>query len=231
MDVRRLLAVFYDTFMPILQCMPQAEGSTYIYQLPDVGLFTQYLYGSIGWRTASERGSHWGSHGSIDTTTLTFAYVAAAAGVFLFARGEAVQMHEAVQEVDVMRGGPEDKAVPVMPQALQCRNNLILLRAQLRRYKKAHGHLPPTLDVIKERAKWMPPATFTVPGTEKKYVYLGPQDDSVLLLYGYPNGQDGQISVLMKDLQYRRVSADLLEKLKKKKRKSPPRREKPDKRR
>ena len=106
-----------------------------------------------------------------------------------------------------------------------------MLRAQLRRYKKAHGHLPPTLDVIKERAKWMPPATFTVPGTEKEYVYLGPppQDDSVLLLYGYPNGQDGQISVLMKDLQYRRVSAEALEKLKKKKLRR--RRENPDKRR
>ncbi len=228
MDVKRLLAIVYDTFMPIVQCLPQAEGSTHIYQLPDVGLFTQYLYGSIGWRTADERGSHWGSHGAVDTTTITFAYMAAAAGVLLSVRGEAARMHETVREVQTIQA--VDRAIP-LTQALQCRNNLYLLRGEIRRYLRAHGHLPFALDVIKERAKWIPPATFTVPGTDKEYVYLGPRDDSVVLLYGHPNGQDVQISVLMKDLKYRRVSAEALENLKKRKRprKPLPPRENPDK--
>ena len=203
LDLPRLTELLYDTLIPILQGFPQPEASTGIYELPDSSAFTRHLYGRIAWTTTDKRGLHWVSHSPVDGNGamiggVAFGSVAAA----LLAAGEPAQ---SVAVGHPVRGRSRDQ------EAMNCEANVQVLKHRLRYYRREHKRLPKTLDLL--RARFVPAGTFIVPGTDKPYVYLGPNGVGMVLLHGLPNGEDRKICVLTRRMKVVRVSEQRLKKM------------------
>ena len=205
LDLRRLYSLCYQTLMPVLQSMPHPSGISPLATLPPAAPILDQLYGRIAWRTADDKGIHWHSHGSADTSGV-FVMMAAGAGAaafLLYETAEAPPTQIAVAPpVHEHDGRPRDVRI--------CRANCRVLKARILLYQQEHGRLPGSLDDLK--AKHLDPDTFFVPGTDKvPYTYLGPDAPGDILLYGAPNGLDGRITVLAKDLGFKRLTAEELE--------------------
>jgi hypothetical protein len=199
MDLPRVVALFYDTVIPLLQAMPETMPGQRapLYELPDISVIEPHLYGRVGWTVADERGRHWYSHGALDMTGLVAGGVGVAAGLATVLMGA----EEPVVERVAADGTPD-------VDAARCHANVRFLRARLGLHEKQHGARPKALadlDVAADR--------LVVPGTTESYVYLGPDGKGSVLLHGRPNGRDGRICVLTTDLETRRVTADELARL------------------
>ena len=207
LDVRRGVAIAYDTLMPILQSMPQAEGGVPIYEFPDASVFSRHLYGRIAWRVADERGMHWHSHSSTDVGSIMMGAVSAAVGVaYLTVRADEMQ------SVGIAVPRPVQSTMK-LHEAHHCMDNVRRIRNQLRPYKRAGKPFPAKIQEL-AKGRWIDKKTLIVPGTNgNAYRYLGPDGKNGLLLVGEPNGPDGHICVLTTDLRMERISPNQLRKM------------------
>lgn len=199
LDVPRLVGVLYDTTIPLLQGIPQPGSSSPVYELPDAETFTRHLYGRIAWTEHDERGVHWISHSPIDGSGVIIGAIAFGAVYWGLAAQEPAAL-------PVVVGTPAHDA-----EAMMCARNVGVLSARLRYYRKRHKRYPDNLDAL--RAKYVPPDTFIVPGTDKPYVYLGPEGKGKVLLHGVPNGKNGFVCVLTRRMRVERVSPEQLKKM------------------
>ena len=212
-DLRRTIATLYDTFVPVLQAMPQQGDVASIYELPDAAMFTDHLYGRIGWRVADKRGMHWYSHSSVDVGPFI-------AGVAAFA-GAALAYTRTSVEPDRNRPG-QTLGYPkpgrgmgggLLAQGKRCDRNMRQLKVELKLYKKRSGDYPESL--AEATGKMFDRRTLQVPGHPgKQYRYFGPSGKNGILVAGYPNGPDHNVCVITIDLVMKRViPRDLRERL------------------
>lgn len=205
LDVRRTIGIVYDTVVPLVQAASGAPGqpATPVYELPEASVFTDHLYGNIGWRTADKRGMHWHSISSTDVGSIGLVVGAVAAGV-VFVGLDAPEPRGTVQ---VIRVDPHaDKEVR---DAYSCVTNVRRIRNQLRAYKKREQPFPKTLEEL--RGGWVDDETLIVPGTDNlSYSYFGPDGKNGVLVAGRPNGPEGLICVLMTDMKMSRISPERL---------------------
>jgi hypothetical protein len=195
LDLPALVALGYDTLVPVLQSMPNQNQVSSLYGLPDAELLTRHLYGRIGWRVADKSGMHWYSHAAVDTTGFALGLLGAAGGLMTWFVAEG-------QPLEVGAKTPTDIAVPVAQltdkdfEVMEDRDRIRLLRARLQLYKVKHeGALPPGLDAL--RADHVDADTFVSAGSDKPFVYFGPKGLGGILIHGHPNGLDGKLHVLM----------------------------------
>ncbi|MHC4957329.1 MAG: hypothetical protein ACYTGN_03065 [Planctomycetota bacterium] len=204
LDLPRLTGMLWDTLMPLLQSIPQPSGSASLYELPESEVFTKHLYGRVAWTKTDERGMHWVSHSPIDGS-----------GFMIGALGMGVATFTALQAEKPQR--PRQKAIVTMKGEIdhdvqKCFSNVNQIKNQLRYYRREHGKFPKSLDVL--RGDWVAAEVFVVPGTKKKYVYLGPAPRGMVLLHGHPNGKDGKVCVLMRGrMKITRVSETRLKEM------------------
>lgn len=201
LDLARVVALFYDTLMPLLQAMPETMPGQRapLYEIPDMSVLERHLYGRIGWTVADERGRHWYSHGSMDMTGLVAGAAGAATGIAAMLVG--------VHRPEPLRVKADEPGVD--PEALRCHGNVRFLRARIGLYEKQHEARPGALSDL----PGVPPERLLVPGTDECYVYFGPEGKGSVLLHGCPNGRDGKICVLTTGLETRRVTAEELERM------------------
>jgi len=213
LDVRRTIHIVYDTVVPILQAMPRGPGmpAAPMYEVPEARVFTDHLYGNIGWRTADDRGMHWHSKSSTDAGSLGLVMGAVTAGA-LFVSYDATASQTTARIVPIATATPVDAAARELSA---CISNVRRIRNQLRVYRKRSKPFPETLKEL--AGGWVNAKTLRVPGTDDAaYRYFGPKGNNGVLLAGRPNGPDGGICVLLTNLQMKRVSpADLRKTLRK----------------
>ena len=211
LDLHRAVTTGYDTLIPILQALPQADGQTPIYEMPEASLFTKHLYGRIAWRVADDRGMHWHSHSSIDLTPLVMGAVGAGAAAVTMVRD--THVHGPVMRT---KGEPQQAVgAEIRPQEgkmrelRRCSRNVRELLQVLRFYYKRNSGFPDSLDDMGKAWAGVNVRTFQVPGHEgKRYRYFGPRGKGGLLLAGFPNGPDGRICVITTDLKMARFTAE-----------------------
>ena len=195
LDVRRGVAIAYDTVMPILQAMPQQEGGMPVYEFPEASIFTKHLYGRIAWRVADDRGMHWHSHSSTDVGAILFGLGAAGGSLFMFTAGDSVNGSVAAGN----EAPPPQVAVLVTDKQVEvdeCTANLRRFRNRLRALQRSNEPFPKSLEEL--RGRWIDARTLIVPGTDgKRYRYLGPEGKNGVLIVGAPNGPDGHVCVLV----------------------------------
>jgi hypothetical protein len=205
LDLPRVTGLLWDTLIPLLQSMPQPGMHSTLYEIPEADVFTKHLYGRIAWTKTDERGMHWVSHSPIDGSGFMIGALGAGVGVFTAIKAES-QPRRTRQKTAVTMKGVVDH------DAQKCAQRVGYIKARLRYYRKEHGRLPKELDAL--QGDWVEKEMFTVPGTKKKYVYLGPRGRGSVLLHGHPNGKDGKICVLMRGrMRIVRVSAEDLERM------------------
>lgn len=212
LDLPRLVAMVYDTVVPVLQSMPNQNQVSSLYGLPDAELLTRHLYGRIGWRVADETGMHWYSHAAVDTTGFALGMFGAAGGLMT----RFIDVDEA--QASAAWDPPTDPATPVASTrkefvVMEDRDRIRLLRARIQLYKVQHdGALPPTLDAL--RAEHVDAETFLSAGSDKPFVYLGPAGRGGILIHGHRNGADGMLHVLdANGSTIRRISPEQLQAL------------------
>ena len=206
MDVRRTVATLYDTFVPVLQALPQQGDVTPIFELPDAAMFTDHLYGRIGWRVADKEGMHWYSHSSVDLGPVIAGIAAATAGVAAFTRtaGDHEHEHGGAQQVTIGTLRPVRGRVEVGEKA-RCAQNVRDLKDVLKLYKARNKAYPESL--TKAAKNWIDPKKMEVPGHPgKRYRYFGPTGRGGILVAGLPNGPDGQVCVITTNLIVKRVT-------------------------
>ena len=200
LDVRRTVAIAYDTIMPILQAMPQQPGSMPIYEFPEAQVFTKHLFGRIAWRVADDRGMHWHSYSSTDVGSMVLGLSAAAGGIAALTIPR--------QQTGSVGGTPPPPAQIADAKHAEvylCEANVRRIRNQLRPLQRRGQPFPDKLDDVKGR--WIDKRTLIVPGTDKEqYTYLGPKGKNGILLMGKPNGPRGHICVLTTELRVIRLS-------------------------
>ncbi|MHC4847675.1 MAG: DUF3352 domain-containing protein [Planctomycetota bacterium] len=202
LDVRRTVAIAYDTIMPILQAMPQQEGSMPIYEFPEAHVFTKHLFGRIAWRVADDRGMHWHSYSSTDVGSMVLGLSAAAGGI-------AALTLPRKQEGETPPP-PAQVANVKHAEVYLCEANVRRIRNQLRPLQRRGRPFPEKLDEVKGR--WIDKRTLIVPGTNnEQYTYLGPKGKNGILLMGKPNGPRGHICVLTTELRVIRLSPTQLQ--------------------
>jgi hypothetical protein len=193
LDLRRIVGIYYDTFMPILQGFPSPNGA--LYELPEADMFLKDLYGRIAWRVVDDAGCHWRSHSPIETGSLFLGAgigAAAALGVVVTKQPKVV--------IDAAAPGRELRDV----EGVRCVAQVRTIRARIRMHREAHGALPDGLDAL--RAPHIPEETFLVPESGEPYTYLGPAGKGGILLHGRPNGRDRAVTVLTTGFEVRRVT-------------------------
>ncbi len=206
LDLVRLFEILYDTCVPLIQAISGGDSPPPLYEFPDVDTLSGYLFGRVAWRVADERGLHWGSYSSMDTSSFALFAVAGASAAFLPFQPPEAPAPDAEAVAPAVQAAPGD-------DAQVCRHHVRMLRARVQHYRKENRRLPDRLEELE--AKWLEPDTFVVPGTGgKRYVYLGPKGEGEVLLHGYPNGADGLVTVLKTNFKFERVSAEELERLK-----------------
>ncbi|MDH3593127.1 MAG: hypothetical protein OER88_14675, partial [Planctomycetota bacterium] len=218
LDLVRVLEIFYDTAVPLFQSMPNelAGGLTPIYELPDVGLFSRHLFGRVGWRVADDKGMHWHSYSSIDTSGMMVGMVAGGlGGYFLAVRG--AHDHRPAPDVDVatpvkpplkqMRVKVEENRRKV--QLMHCGQRVRRWRVRLQFYYQEHRVFPKSLAAVTRKGD--DKKMSVCPGGES-YVYLGPAGKNGILLHGHANGPDGQVTILTTRLVVRRIPPETLKK-------------------
>ena len=202
LDLPRLTALVYETFVPILQAIPNPNQVDSIFAMPDAQYLVRHLYGRISWSAADDEGMHWYSHASFDST-----------GIFLGMLGGAV----GASTLFLTRATPEQGTAWVAPvkgrpdaaDASICLDRARTLRARLKLYAAGHGGaLPVSLDAL--HAPHVDEVTFLCPGGDRPYVYLGPRGPGSVLLHGYANGADGKVTVIDRDLNVGRVTPEEL---------------------
>jgi len=208
LDMERAFAFLYDTAIPMLQAMPSPGGPNQLCVFPEADVFTKYVFGRIAWRESDDRGWRWQSYSPLDTSGFALS--------MLLGAGLTLYYTSAAPKVEVVEAGPPTDVAPQVDvddeEARECKHNLRLLKARLRLYEQEHGALPDKLEQLE--ASWIAPETFLVPGTEKKtYVYYGPAGKGQVLLHGYPNGKDKEVTVITKNLRLLRVSEEELQRM------------------
>lgn len=199
LDVRRSVAIAYDTIMPILQAMPQQQGSMPIYEFPEAHVFTKHLFGRIAWRVADDRGMHWHSYSSTDVGSMVFGLSAAAGGI------AALTLPRSLVASDAGTQPPAQVASVKHAEVYLCEANVRRIRNQLRPLHRRGQPFPDKLDDLKGR--WIDKRTLIVPGSDnEQYAYLGPKGKNGILLIGKPNGPRGHICVLTTELRVIRLS-------------------------
>jgi hypothetical protein len=204
LDLPRVYELLYDTGLPLLQAIPQPDGSCPFVDMPTADVAVKHLFGRIAWRTADASGMHWHSHSAIDTSGMLIGALAggAAAGLFMSARID-------TDDGDVP--APKGPRGQLIEEERRCQGNVALLRARMAIHERDRGSLPAALDEL--RTKTAAADTFLVPGTDKPYVYLGPAGKGRILLHGYPNGADDQVTALTLKREIVRVTSEELTRL------------------
>jgi len=202
LDLPRLTSIVYETFVPIMQSIPNPNQADSIFTMPAPQDLVRHLYGRIAWSAADEHGMHWYSHASFDSTGLFLGMLGGAVGATtLFMTGRSPEQ--------VAVGAPKAAGTSDATDASVCLDRARTLRARLKLYEAGHGGaLPESLDAL--RAPHVDDATFLCPGSDRPYVYLGPNGGGTVLMHGYPNGADGKVTVIDRDLNVGRVTPDEL---------------------
>lgn len=192
LDLMRIFEIIYDTFVPFAQAMSGGAHPPQLYEFPDVETLSKHLFGRVAWRTSDEHGVKWESYASMDTSSFTLSLVAGASAGLVYMRAAQAPPAVTFAEPPKERESVDDAKV--------CRHHVRQIRARIQTYRTDHGRLPDRIGELE--ADWLDPATFVVPGTGgKRYVYLGPKGEGDILLYGFPNGADGLVTVLGTDLR------------------------------
>ena len=191
MDLPRVFAFFYDTFMPFTQIAPSPQGQTPMYELPDASVFEDHLYGRIGWRKGDKNGMHWVSHSPVDMSGAFLGAIGGGVAVLLLAPSR--------QPAQMAIAAPPEMADPRMRQLEVCRQRVHRLRVLLKKYNREHDRLPASFDELKQDNPALLERVLHCPGQTKpgrRYVYLGPDGKNGVLMHGHPNGPRGRVTVV-----------------------------------